>query len=97
MNTGWTLRGAIQPHVDLYVTMHTFREVQRAFPYLVSKEIEPKGLSPEETHAKLIDASSKLGLLKLLLPKLRERGHRVLLFSQVSFFGLRLDDPLMIV
>lgn len=40
---GWTLRGAIQPHVDLYVTMHTFREVQRAFPYLVSKEFASGG------------------------------------------------------
>ncbi|TFY59851.1 hypothetical protein EVJ58_g5524 [Rhodofomes roseus] len=53
-------------------------------PYLVSEEIEPKGLSQEETHAKLIDASAKLGLLKTMLPKLRERGHRVLLFSQFS-------------
>ncbi|KAI0343996.1 hypothetical protein BDW22DRAFT_1328077 [Trametopsis cervina] len=40
---GWTLRGAIQPHVDLYVSMHTFREVQRAFPYLVSKEFASGG------------------------------------------------------
>ncbi|EKM60808.1 uncharacterized protein PHACADRAFT_246965 [Phanerochaete carnosa HHB-10118-sp] len=40
---GWTLRGAVQPHVDLYVTMHTFQEVQRAFPYLVSKEFASGG------------------------------------------------------
>ncbi|KIP06930.1 hypothetical protein PHLGIDRAFT_90261 [Phlebiopsis gigantea 11061_1 CR5-6] len=40
---GWTLGGAIQSHVDLYVTMHTFREVQRAFPYLVSKEFASGG------------------------------------------------------
>ncbi|KAI0702421.1 beta-lactamase-like protein [Cytidiella melzeri] len=40
---GWTLGGAIQPHVDLYVSMHTFREVQRAFPYLVSKEFASGG------------------------------------------------------
>ncbi|PCH33925.1 hypothetical protein WOLCODRAFT_130070 [Wolfiporia cocos MD-104 SS10] len=53
-------------------------------PYLVSDKIEPKGLSPIETHAKLIDASAKLGLLRMLLTKLRERGHRVLLFSQFS-------------
>lgn len=39
-------------------------------------------------HAKLIDASAKLVLLKALLPKLRERGHRVLLFSQVGAFDL---------
>ncbi|KAI0936745.1 hypothetical protein AcV5_004808 [Taiwanofungus camphoratus] len=57
-------------------------------PYLVSDEIEPRGLSPEESHAKLIDASAKFGLLKMLLPKLQARGHRVLLFSQ---FAIALD------
>ncbi|KAI0095269.1 beta-lactamase-like protein [Irpex rosettiformis] len=40
---GWTLRGAIQPHVDLYVSSHTFREVQRSFPYLVAKEFASGG------------------------------------------------------
>ena len=52
-------------------------------PYLVSTAIEPKGLSPQETHDRLVAASAKLRLLKMLLPKLRTRGHRVLLFSQV--------------
>ncbi|KAA1471579.1 hypothetical protein DENSPDRAFT_799677 [Dentipellis sp. KUC8613] len=51
-------------------------------PYLVSHEIEPKGLSIADAHDKLIAASAKLRLLKTLLPKLRARGHRVLLFSQ---------------
>lgn len=46
-------------------------------------EIEPRGLGPEETHGKLIDGSTKLRFLKALLPKLKARGHRVLLFSQV--------------
>lgn len=40
---GWTLHGAIQPYVDLYVSMDTFKEVQRAFPYLVSKEFASGG------------------------------------------------------
>ncbi|GBE77743.1 hypothetical protein SCP_0106250 [Sparassis crispa] len=57
-------------------------------PYLVSRDIEPKGLSSEESHSKLIDASAKLGLLKILLPKLQARDHRVLLFSQ---FTIALD------
>lgn len=52
-------------------------------PYLISNDIEPKNLSPEDAHSKLISASGKLRFLKLLLPKLKERGHRVLLFSQV--------------
>jgi len=35
---GWTLNGAIQSHIDLYCSQATYAEVQRAFPYLVSKE-----------------------------------------------------------
>ncbi|KAI0756774.1 SNF2 family N-terminal domain-containing protein [Daedaleopsis nitida] len=57
-------------------------------PYLVSEDIEPKGMSPQETHERLVGASAKLRMLKLLLPKLRSRGHRVLLFSQ---FVIALD------
>lgn len=53
-------------------------------PYLYSEDIEPKGLDPKGIHEKLIDASGKLRLLRSLLPKLKERGHRVLLFSQVK-------------
>jgi SNF2 family DNA or RNA helicase len=52
-------------------------------PYLYDDGIEPRDLTPEETHGKLIDASAKFRLLKILLPKLKARGHRVLLFSQV--------------
>ena len=55
-------------------------------PYLYSDNIEPLGLSAPETHDKLIDASAKFRLLKSLLPKLKARGHRVLLFSQVGLF-----------
>ncbi|KAI0361386.1 hypothetical protein OH77DRAFT_1417635 [Trametes cingulata] len=57
-------------------------------PYLVSDTIEPRGLPPQETHDRLVAASAKLRLLKMLLPKLRARGHRVLLFSQ---FVIALD------
>ncbi|KAF8140421.1 hypothetical protein EV363DRAFT_1153685 [Boletus edulis] len=57
-------------------------------PYLISKHIEPRGLQPHEAHEKLIDASAKLLLLRSLLPKLKARGHRVLLFSQ---FVIALD------
>ncbi|KAF8499266.1 hypothetical protein F5888DRAFT_160250 [Russula emetica] len=57
-------------------------------PYLVSHDIEPKGLSPLEAHSRLIAGSAKLRLLQALLPKLKARGHRVLLFSQ---FVIALD------
>ena len=51
----------------------------------MNEGIEPKDLAPAEVHEKLISASAKLILLRMMLPKLRERGHRVLLFSQVCF------------
>ncbi|KAG1826258.1 beta-lactamase-like protein [Suillus subaureus] len=40
---GWTLGGAIQTHIDVYVSLSTFHEVQRSFPYLVSKEFASGG------------------------------------------------------
>ncbi|KXN81123.1 hypothetical protein AN958_06077 [Leucoagaricus sp. SymC.cos] len=40
---GWTLNGAIQPSIDVYLTQDTFTEVQRSFPYLVSKEFASGG------------------------------------------------------
>ncbi|KIY45795.1 hypothetical protein FISHEDRAFT_9154, partial [Fistulina hepatica ATCC 64428] len=56
-------------------------------PYLYSEDIEPKDLSAVEMHEKLIDGSTKLRLLKMLLPKLKARGHRVLIFSQDGSTG----------
>lgn len=36
-------------------------------PYLVSRGIEPEGLSPAESHQKLVSASAKLIMLQMLL------------------------------
>ncbi|GAA5959636.1 hypothetical protein JCM8115_001275 [Rhodotorula mucilaginosa] len=33
---GWTLRGAIQRSIPIYLTQHTFDEVSKAFPYLTN-------------------------------------------------------------
>jgi chromodomain-helicase-DNA-binding protein 4 len=52
-------------------------------PYLVDSSIERTGLSDSEAHKQLVDTSAKMRLLKSMLPKLKARGHRVLLFSQV--------------
>lgn len=41
--SAWTLHSAIQSHVDIYVSQTTFVEVQRSFPYLVSKEFASGG------------------------------------------------------
>ncbi|TVY94026.1 Chromatin remodeling factor, partial [Lachnellula willkommii] len=51
-------------------------------PFLYSSAIEETSVSEEAMHRNLIDASAKFQLLELMLPKLRDRGHRVLMFSQ---------------
>ena len=64
-------------------------------PYLVSHDIEPKGLNPHEAHSRLVAGSSKLRLLQGLLPKLKARGHRVLLFSQARIIPHRFFPSLL--
>ncbi|RDL37854.1 p-loop containing nucleoside triphosphate hydrolase [Venustampulla echinocandica] len=51
-------------------------------PFLYSSAIEETSVDEAALHRNLIDASAKFQLLEIMLPKLRERGHRVLLFSQ---------------
>ncbi|KAL3424278.1 Chromatin remodeling factor mit1 [Phlyctema vagabunda] len=51
-------------------------------PFIYSSAVEEKSTSAEIDYRNLVDASSKLQLLEIMLPKLRERGHRVLIFSQ---------------
>ena len=51
-------------------------------PFVYSKAIEERNSNAAISHRNLVEASSKLQLLELMLPKLEERGHRVLIFSQ---------------
>lgn len=51
-------------------------------PFVYNEDIEDKKGTAAVLHRNLVEASSKLQLLEVLLPKLRERGHRVLIFSQ---------------
>ena len=51
-------------------------------PFVYNKSIEERNVTHTTSHRNLVDASAKLRLLELLLPKLQERGHRVLIFSQ---------------
>lgn len=51
-------------------------------PFVYNKSIEDRNVDIASSHRNLVDASSKLMLLEILLPKLKERGHRVLIFSQ---------------
>ncbi|KAJ9603867.1 hypothetical protein H2200_011388 [Cladophialophora chaetospira] len=51
-------------------------------PFVYSREIEERDVESVASFRNLVEASSKLQLLALMLPKLQERGHRVLMFSQ---------------
>ena len=51
-------------------------------PFVYNRAIEQLNTNPAVAHRSLVDASSKLKLLEIMLPKLKERGHRALIFSQ---------------
>ncbi|KAI0148688.1 PHD/FYVE-zinc-finger like domain-containing protein [Xylariaceae sp. FL1272] len=51
-------------------------------PFCFNSEVEDKSVSPEQMHRNLVEASPKLLLLNVMLPRLKQRGHRVLIFSQ---------------
>ncbi|PHH80943.1 hypothetical protein CDD80_5153 [Ophiocordyceps camponoti-rufipedis] len=51
-------------------------------PFMYSDAIEERDHDPAVVHRNLVEASAKLLLLEIMLPKLKERGHRVLIFSQ---------------
>lgn len=53
-------------------------------PYLIEPSLEPTTDSAKEMHKQLIDASGKLKFLQVMLARLKSRGKRVLLFSQVG-------------
>lgn len=53
-----------------------------AHPFIYNEAVEDKSVDAETMHRNLVSASSKLVLLEQMLPKLKEKGHRVLLFSQ---------------
>lgn len=55
-------------------------------PFIYSGAVEDKEVDANAMHRNLVLASSKLVLLEQMLPKLKERGHRVLIFSQ--FLGM---------
>ncbi|KAL8305040.1 hypothetical protein RB600_008089 [Gaeumannomyces tritici] len=51
-------------------------------PFVYSDAIEDRDLDAKTMQTGLVEASSKLVLLNIMLPKLKENGHRVLIFSQ---------------
>ncbi|EPS33346.1 hypothetical protein PDE_08308 [Penicillium oxalicum 114-2] len=51
-------------------------------PFIYNRAIEEQTHDPQLAFQRLVEASGKLKLLRIMLPKLQERGHRVLIFSQ---------------
>ncbi|KAL8668139.1 MAG: hypothetical protein Q9202_000117 [Teloschistes flavicans] len=51
-------------------------------PFVYNRDIEERSSNAVISHRNLVEASSKLQLLEIMLPKLQERGHRLLIFSQ---------------
>uniref|UniRef100_A0A7S2ZJK9 Uncharacterized protein n=1 Tax=Rhodosorus marinus TaxID=101924 RepID=A0A7S2ZJK9_9RHOD len=62
-------------------------------PFLVS-DTEPADLAPEQRLRMLINSSGKLQLLDRMLPRLKEQGRRVLLFSQMTMLLDIVEDYL---
>eukprot|EP00047_Mylnosiga_fluctuans_P013516 m.31933 g.31933 ORF g.31933 m.31933 type:complete len:1607 (-) comp4940_c0_seq1:166-4986(-) len=62
-------------------------------PYLFNGA-EPPLATPEETMARLAEASGKLLLVLRMLRRLKEQGHRVLIFSQMTRMLDILEDAL---
>ncbi|KAI0205923.1 PHD/FYVE-zinc-finger like domain-containing protein [Astrocystis sublimbata] len=61
-------------------------------PFCFNGEIEDKTADMAQMHRNLIEASPKLLLFEVMLPKLQERGHRVLIFSQYLHSLTILED-----
>jgi chromodomain-helicase-DNA-binding protein 4 len=51
-------------------------------PFIYSEAIEERTVDAVALHQNLVSASAKLLLLNIMIPKLKERGHRILIFSQ---------------
>jgi chromodomain-helicase-DNA-binding protein 4 len=66
-----------------------------AHPFVQEPGIEERNVTPEQELRALIEASGKLNFLAKILPKLKEQGHRVLIFSQFLDMLNLFEDFLM--
>ena len=60
-------------------------------PYVYNQDIEGR-TEEASSHRQLVEASAKLQILDMMIPKLRERGHRVLIFSQFLHMLTIMED-----
>lgn len=63
---------------------NTLMQLRRclAHPFIQAPDLEDRTVGAEQEKRALIEASGKLSFLAKILPKLKEHGHRVLIFSQ---------------
>ncbi|KAK8014720.1 hypothetical protein PG990_008016 [Apiospora arundinis] len=62
-------------------------------PFIFSTDVEDRTVTDAaRIQANMVEASGKLLLLNVMLPKLKERGHRVLIFSQFLMSLTILED-----
>jgi chromodomain-helicase-DNA-binding protein 4 len=61
-------------------------------PFVQAPDLEDRTVGPEQEQRALVEASGKLSFLSKILPKLKERGHRVLIFSQFLHMLDLLED-----
>jgi len=77
-------KGQRQFKSDLPKLRNILMELRKclAHPFVQSPGLEDRNVDEEQEQRALTEASSKLDFLAKILPKLRERGHRILFFSQ---------------
>ncbi|GJN29461.1 hypothetical protein PR202_gb17687 [Eleusine coracana subsp. coracana] len=63
-------------------------------PHLLRNEPDSEPANPEEGLRRLLDASGKMQLLDKMMVKLKEQGHRVLIYSQFQHMLDLLEDYL---
>jgi chromodomain-helicase-DNA-binding protein 4 len=77
-------RGQQQAKSNLPRLQNILMELRKclAHPFVQAPDLEDRNVTPEQEQCALVEASGKLSFLAKILPKLKERGHRVLIFSQ---------------
>jgi chromodomain-helicase-DNA-binding protein 4 len=77
-------KGQQQAKSNLPRLMNILLELRKclAHPFVQAPDMEDRNVAPEQEQRALVEASGKLSFLAKILPKLKEGGHRVLIFSQ---------------
>ncbi|KAJ1909682.1 hypothetical protein IWQ60_011040 [Tieghemiomyces parasiticus] len=96
-DTDATAKDSRGPSAAARTSLHNVLMVVRQIlnhPYIVPDVEPPPAKDPRATQSRLIESSAKLRLLHTMLGVLRARGHRILLFSQMTRLLDVVDDYL---